>query len=114
MRKIAALLVFVIPTFTHAGDYEEALYIATRCEFLGDVGAGSFTAKQTNGRTMSATKETAGMLYPLVVFAVNYGYNIAVDKEEAYNVSYGKCLDNYEWLARRIRDGKPIPDGLLY
>lgn len=115
MRKtiIAALLLGAsLPAV--AQDYTFLVVQKQNCEFAAERSFNAFNLKQ-QGQPMQVIRvEDVGWVYPIQKYAVEYGYNSAVNKEDAYMHSWAKCMDNFEWLANYHKRTKKIPEHLHY
>ena len=114
MKRLVLLAALSLTLTAHAGDAEEAMIISSQCQDLAIGSAGAYQARIQGQKQYIPTKAEVGMLYPLVKFSEDYGFNRATSEKDAYMVTYGKCLDNYRWLTDRIRAKHPIPDELHY
>lgn len=108
MRVTIATLLLLTATQAAALDYQEENMRQTSCKFQGEESAVSFETKQAGEPMFEITPEMGGAMYAMTKWSLEYGYNQATSKKDAFMASWSKCMDNWEYLMFYKKD-KGVP-----
>jgi hypothetical protein len=100
MKKmiLAVIIGITFPTLAVAqSSYSETNSRMAICRELGNSGVQAFELKRGMGEK---PKAMGGYAAPIDQYAIDFGYNIANTKQDAYMAGWSYCMDNLDRLAR--------------
>lgn len=101
MKAIIAAVALLLSSsaFAAGGVAQDIQFYRSNCRDMAGMSAAAFNSK-SQGTTKARLEEIAGDMLqhpsrgPLIRFAIDYGYDKAIDARDAWEASFAYCLDN--------------------